>query len=59
MLSRNEIAEVFEVSSETVRNWDKKGIIHADFHKGKRKFYSEEQIEKLKNTGIQEVVKLN
>lgn len=53
MLSTREVAEKFSVSNETVRNWEKKGIITADrVSPTNRKFYSEEQINALYMRGI-------
>lgn len=59
MLSVKETANELGVSYETVRNWDRRGIIKPIAYKGKRKFYSEEQIKTLKMSGIQVVASLN
>ena len=48
MLSVKEVADIFEVTPNTIRNWDLRGIIKADRTTPTgRKFYSEEQIERL------------
>lgn len=48
MLSRKEVAEKFEVSYETIRNWESKGILKPDYVTPTgRKSFSEGQIETL------------
>lgn len=51
MLTPKQVAELFGVCNETVRNWDRRGIIKADFvtESGKKR-YSEEQIMTLYNS---------
>lgn len=48
MLTPKQVAEKFNVCNETVRNWDRRGIIKADLiTKSGKKRYGEEQIEAL------------
>ena len=48
MLTRKEVAKKFNVSYETIRNWEDKGILRADYISPTgRKSFSEEQIEAL------------
>ena len=48
MLSRKEVAEKFGVSYETIRNWERKGILNPDYvSPTNRVSFSEEQIEAL------------
>lgn len=53
MLTPKQVAELFGVCNETVRNWDRRGIIKADFvtESGKKR-YSEEQIDALYHQGF-------
>lgn len=52
MYSVKQVADIFEVTPNTVRNWDLRGVIKADrITPTGRKFYSEEQIEKLLRGG--------
>lgn len=53
MLKVKDVARLFEVSDQTVRNWDIKGFIKADkVTPTGHKFYSEEQIYALYKKGI-------
>ena len=53
MLSAVEVAKVFNVNPNTVRNWEHKGLIKPDMiTPSGRKFYSEEQIKLLSQGGL-------
>ena len=48
MMTRTEVAKKFDVSYETIRNWERKGILVIDFLSPTgKKFFSEEQINSL------------
>lgn len=48
MLSVSEVSKMFLVEPQTIRDWAKKGILTVDFQTPtKRKYFNEEQIEKL------------
>lgn len=48
MMSRSEVAKKFNVSYETIRNWERKGILVADsISPTGKKSFSEEQIDSL------------
>lgn len=52
MLSVKEVADIFEVTPQTIRMWDFKGIIKADrVSPTGRRFYSEEQIDRVLKGG--------
>ena len=48
MMSRSEVAKKFNVCYETIRNWENRGILKADYVTPTgRKSFSEKQIEAL------------
>lgn len=48
MMSRSDVAKKFNVSYETIRNWEKKGILKTDcITPTGRKYFSEEQVNAL------------
>lgn len=55
MLSVKEVADLFEVTPQTIRIWDSKGIIKADrVSPTRRRYYSEEQINKVLKGGTRD-----
>ncbi len=44
----SEAAEVLGVSIDTVRRWDKKGVLHSERPDGKNRFFSIDELEKVK-----------
>jgi DNA (cytosine-5)-methyltransferase 1 len=44
----SEAAEILGVSIDTVRRWDKAGILHANRPDGKNRYFSVAELEKLK-----------
>lgn len=60
MYSVTEVEIIFGISSETIRNWERRGILTADYvSPTKRKYYGEKQIRRLYSSGIQSVAKYN
>lgn len=58
MMSVKEVANEFHVTPETIRNWDRRGILIADLvtPTGHR-FYSEHRVKLLLDSGISAVAK--
>ena len=55
MMTVREIAELFHVSLQTVYSWERKGIIKADLRTPtRRRFFSEEQVKRLLERGLEE-----
>ncbi len=48
LVSISKAAEMLEVSIDTVRRWDKKGILHSQRPNGKNRYFSVEELEKVK-----------
>lgn len=48
LVSISEAADVLEVSIDTVRRWDKKGILHSQRFDGKNRYFSTEDLEKIR-----------
>ena len=60
MLSVKQVAKELDVSIQTVINWTRRGIITPEYvDPTGHRFYSEEQIHRVKQSGIQVVDKLN
>lgn len=52
MLSVTEVAKEFGVTSQTIRSWDKKGILKPTYiSPTNRRFYNEEDVNRLREEG--------
>src|SRR3989344_5854426 len=48
LVSISEAAKILGVSIDTVRRWDKNGILHSQRPNGKDRYFSLEELEKIK-----------
>jgi len=44
----SEAAQILGVSIDTIRRWDKKGVLHSERPNGKDRYFSLEELEKVK-----------